>query len=220
MTHLAHAVDRVGAFAQAERNIVRIGILAPLTSGFLDDLLRLAVDQRSPPQLSLTEGSAAEHLSGLRTGRLDLAFLTEAPASARCANRPLWRERLVAVLPTQHALAAKTQLGWPDLVDEHFLIPSGGSAGDIEGLLINRFTRLGRTPSITRQAAGRETLMRLIALGQGVMITVESAAGAALAGVIGRPIAREAAPFHAVWSAQNSKPAVKRLIALAVQHAP
>lgn len=219
MAHLAQAVDQVGAFAEAERNIVRIGILAPLTPGFLDDLLRSTVEQRRPPQLLLTEGAAAEHLAGLRTGRLDLAFLTGAPDATRRSVRPLWREPLVAILPTHHGLTAKAELNWADLVDEQVLIPSGGSACDIEALLIERFMRLGRTPAITRQAVGRETLLRLIALGQGVMVAMESATGPAQAGVTSRPIARETAIFHAVWSPQNSKPAVRRLIALASRQA-
>lgn len=215
MTHLAHAVDRVGVFAQAERNIVRIGILAPLTPGFLDDLLRGAVGKSPPWQLSLTEAPHCDLIAALQAGRLDIAFLTGAPSVARCRVRPLWTERLVAALPVGHRLAVKTAVTWLDLIEERFLMSAAPSAVDIEDLMIRRFRRLGRSPSILRQAVGRDTLLRLVAMDQGLAVIVESAIARDHAGVVYRPISREIASFSATWSPLNGKPAVRRLIALA-----
>lgn len=214
MTHLAQAVDRVGDFAKAERNLVRIGILGPLTPGFLDDLLRAAVAGTPTPQLSITEASAHDHLAALRTGRLDIAFVRASIASGY-RHLPLWTERLVAVLPAGHPLEAKATVNWSDLAGECFLMSAADPARDIEDLLIRRFHRLGQSPSVLRQAAGPETLLRLVAMGQGLAVMAESTITASQAGVIYRAIRREILPFSAVWSTHNAKPAVRQLIARA-----
>lgn len=214
MAHLAQAVDRVGAFARAERNVVRIGILAPLTSGFLDELLRTAVARTPPVQLSITEASSHEHLAALRTGRLDIAFVRASIASG-CCDLPLWTERLVVALPAGHRLETKATVSWSDLAEECFLMSAVDSARDIEDLVIRRFRRLGRSPSVLRQAAGHETLLRLVAMGQGLAVIAESAITASQGGVIYRAISREILPFSAVWSPHNAKPAVRQLIARA-----
>lgn len=214
MTHLAHAVDRVGALVEAERSIVRIGILSPLAPGFLDDLLRGAVARTPPVQLSITEASAHAHLAALRTGRLDIAFLM-ACAAGGCRDLPLWTERLVAALPAGHPLEAKGKVNWLDLAQERLLLSVADSARDIEDLVIRRFQRLGRSPSVLRQAAGADTLLRLVAMGQGLAVITESAISASQAGVIYRPITREILPFGAVWSPHNTKPALRQLIARA-----
>jgi len=214
MAHLAQAVDRVGAFAKAERNLVRIGILGPWTPGFLDDLLRAAVTGTPTPRLSITEALAHDHVAALQAGRLDIAFLSGEPPAPDILTRRLWTERLVVVLPVDHRLAIRPVVGWSDLVEERFLVAGRGPAGDGEDLLVRRFARLGRPPMLLRQAVGPDTLLRLVALGQGLVVTVASAT-AGQAGVICRPIAREVVAFNAVWSARNGKLAVRRLIVLA-----
>jgi len=214
MTHLAQAVDRVGALAAAERNLVRIGILGPLTPGFLDDLLRAAVAGTPTPRLSITEAPAHDHIVALQSGRLDVAFLSGESPAPDVMIRRLWTERLVVVLPADHRLAAKPVVGWSDLAEERFLVAGPGLVGGGEDLLVRRLTRLGRPPVLLRQAVGPDTLLRLVALGQGLVVTVASAT-AGPAGVVCRPIAREVVAFNAAWSSQNGKLAVRRLIALA-----
>lgn len=215
LAELDRAVDRIGAAARTEQDLVRIGLLAPLTGGFLDRLLRAAVGKWPTRQFLITEASSRDHIAALRGGRLDVAFLVGRPSVAGCAVRPLWRDSLVAVVPSSDDLAALAEVNWSDLIGRRFLIPEAGPGREMEDFLARRLARRGGQAVILRQAAGRDTLLHLVALGQGLMLAPASASATGPDSVVYRPIARAILSFNAIWSPNNPKPAVHRLLALA-----
>lgn len=80
---------------------------------------------------------------------------------------------------------------------------------------MHRMTGLGRHPKIHVQRIGRDNLLPLVTLGQGLTLVNEAMTVAQFPGIAYRPIAGEVLPFSAVWSPRNDNPAFRRLLSTA-----
>jgi DNA-binding transcriptional LysR family regulator len=74
-----------------------------------------------------------------------------------------------------------------------------------------------RPPSIQKADVGRETVMHLVAMGQGVSLTSEATIATSFPDVVFRPIAGDDATlqFSAIWWPGNDNPALRRFLSLA-----
>lgn len=66
-----------------------------------------------------------------------------------------------------------------------------------------------------RQAVGRDNLMQLVAMGQGLTLTSEAITATRFPGVVFRPLNGQVWPYSAIWSPRNDNPALRRLLSLA-----
>lgn len=200
------AVDRATEFARADHATLRVGVLAGLGGGVLQDLLRQLVTAEPDLALDLVEGGAETLAAALGQGRLDLAFLL-AP-QAGLASTPAWRERLVVAVPIADPLAEATSLCWTDLAGRRVLVvdPVAGLVRDLAARRLGSAAILGR-------AAAPASLARLVALGQGLGLVGEGDACRAT-GVVYRPLARSFLGFDAVLGRRPEKPVVRQLLAL------
>jgi len=107
------------------------------------------------------------------------------------------------------------ELGWRDLVDERFIVSDGAPGSEIHDYLVQRLADLGRHPEIDTQYVGRDNLLSLVAIGQGVTVMSEAGTAAQFPGTAYRQLAGEVLPFCAVWSPRNDNPAWRRLLSLA-----
>jgi DNA-binding transcriptional LysR family regulator len=74
---------------------------------------------------------------------------------------------------------------------------------------------LGYHPDIQAQYVGRDNLLSLVAIGQGLTIVSEAMVAAQMPGITYRPILNDILPFSAVWSRRNDNPALRRLLSMA-----
>jgi hypothetical protein len=68
--------------------------------------------------LSVAEFRYHEICSALEGRRLDAALIPSVILWPHAAALPVYRERLVAALPIEHRLSARSALDWASLVDE------------------------------------------------------------------------------------------------------
>ena len=212
MVELDRAVDQVADLARGEQDTLRIGILAPLGPGPLDDLLRRLLAAVPDLTLEIAEGDAREHFDALARGRLDVAFLPGQVSGQRFDVHRAWREHLLAALPADDALAAQHSVRWKEIVERRLLLPAEGRR-DLEALIARRVRRLGGEARMAPQLAGHATVLRLAALGQGVALVPESCAPR-VNGVVYRPIHREILAYNAVIGRRPQKPVARRLLGL------
>lgn len=211
--HLAEAADAVESVGRAERAVLRIGVIQPLGQGVLAALLARFLAQRPPYAFTLHEASPEVHLAALATRRLDLAFLPEGAEPRGLTARPAWPEGLVVALRRDHPLAGRGALTWPDLAEMPVLVAQDPFGREILGL------RAGQAPlsdgvNAPAHAASLETLLRLAALGQGLVVLGASQAGALPSDLACRPLKGAEIGFAAVWSPRNEKLALRRALRL------
>lgn len=215
LSQIGHAAIDAGSCGRGEAGIIRIGIFSSLASGFLSDLLRTYVDANPGVRPDLIEGGPTAHIVSIQRHHLDIAFLTGQPIADGCDVAHLWNERVYVALPGEHELVSRSEISWADLGDRHFIISETDPGPEIHDYLIKHLADLGRHPSVERHRVGRDNLMHLVAMGQGITLTSEATTASCFPGVIYRPMSEEILPFCAIWSPQNDNPALRRLLSLA-----
>lgn len=208
-------VTKVAAVGRAEQGLIKVGIFSSLASGFLFDLLRAFGTRHPNVQVDLIDGNPPEHIAAVRKLCLDVAFITGTAAWDGCEAEHLWCEKVFVVLPDNHPLTGKPELGWGDLVSERFIVSDVAPGQEIHDYLVAHLAGLGRHLDIQSQQVGRDNILSLVALGRGLTLTSEATTVAQFPGITYRELADEVLPFSMVWSAQNDNPASRRLLSLA-----
>ncbi len=217
--HLDRAIQTAGAISDGLEGRLTIGLHTSIASGFLADLRRRYRAAHPRIEQAITEGRSSETLALVREGRLDVAFVVNTAGPPDCHSRDLWRELIVVALPTDHPLASLTTIVWDDLAPELFLVRQGASGPQVFEHVVRRISERGISPHIQRFDVGRDTMMHMIAAGDGITLTTEVASHVPFPGVVFRSIADETdeARFSAVWSPHNRNPALRNLLDLATE---
>lgn len=202
------AVDRAAEAGLGDQGVLRVGVLAGLGGGVLQDLLRRLVEAAPGLGVELIEGEARQLDLALAHGRLDLGFLLA--GARKLIVAPAWRERLMVAVPIGDPLATASSLAWPDLIG-HRLLTAGPIASLVDDLVARRLGP-GACEAIGR-AATPASVARLAALGQGLGLVNEGDA-ARVTGVVYRPLARTFLSFDAVLGRRPEKPILRRLLTL------
>ncbi len=214
LMHVGEATYDAASFGRGEQGVVRIGIFSSLAAGFLGNLLRAYVAAHPAAQPILIEGGPAEHIAAIRRRDLDIAFLTGRPVADGSEWAHFWDERVYVALPTDHHLISKSEISWKDLQGQNFIVSETDPGPEIHDYLVKHLADLGLHPSIERHGVGRDNLMHLVAMGQGLTVVHEAAVVVRFPGIDYRPLKDEILPFCAIWSPLNDNPALRRLLSL------
>ncbi len=202
------AVDRAAEAARGDHGVLRVGVLAGLGGGVLQDLMRRLIGGESGLGVEILEDDARGLTARLIQGQLDIGFLLGAPE--RLAARPAWRERLIVAVPAEDRLADERSLSWCDLTG-HRLLVAGPIAPAVDRM---KLRRLGQGSfSAIATAPTPASVARLVALGQGLGLVNEGDA-ARVTGVVYRPLSRSFLTFQAVLGRRPEKPILRRLLAM------
>lgn len=214
---LSRAAQLAAATHKGQRGVLRVGILASLTTGFLHCVLRRFRELQPHLQIILQEGTSLETLHALSTGRLDISFVTGQHDMRGYHSKVLWNESVYVVLPEKHWLAGQELVSWDELRDENFIVSHGGPGSEIQDYLIRMLSRSGFRPRIDVHDVSRENLLNLVSMGYGLTLTSTSSLRRDVEGVFFRPIAgeRDVLASSAVWSAGNVNPALRHLLSVA-----
>jgi LysR family transcriptional regulator, transcription activator of glutamate synthase operon len=199
----------------------RLTVGAMHTMGPVDLSLLLADFHARHPAVELTvrEQSSEELAEMLRVDELELAFLsvTERVESHGLGLHQLVTEPLVALLPTDHRLAARRRVRLAELADEPFVGFREGAR--LRELLVSAAREAGFEPRIALESNDSRRIRSLVARGFGVAILPRSdadEAGAAIAvAALQPPLTRD---ITLAWRAERRhSPAAAAFLDLA-QH--
>lgn len=215
LRHIDTGASDVAAVGRSEEGHVRVGVFSSLASGFLFDLLRQYGTLHPNVRVDPVEGNPAEHVAAVRTLHLDVAFITGTRTWEGCETEHLWCERVFVVLPDDHPLADKAEIGWPELAAERFIVSDVAPGQEVHNFLVAHLSDLGSHPDIQSHHVGRDNMLSLVAVGRGITLTSEATIVAKFPGITYRELAGEVLPFSMVWSARNDNPACRRLLSMA-----
>ncbi len=138
--------------------------------------------------LRLTETMTAQQLQMLRTGRLDLALIRPPMTASEFPFEVLRQERLVALLPEAHPLAALESLSITDLAGEPIIIPAKRARPYAYDLVMAYFASAGLVPRILQETTEKPAMLAMVAAGIGVALAPDWTETLSRAGVRFRPI--------------------------------
>ena len=217
LLQLDHAVESAAAAGSGSLGRLSIGILSSMGAGYLRELIHIYCGRHPDITVQILENASEEHIALIRKRRLDVAFIMDTTDVMGCDMATLWNERLFVVLPEDHALRSRNAIEWHDLSKERLIVRQSERNPALCTRLSRRLVDRGQIPNVKKMNVGRETLMHLVALGQGLGLTSKSTIATPFPNVIFRPIAGEdeLLQFCAVWLPNNDNPALRRFLSVA-----
>ena len=184
---LAHARAALAAVTAARdvadevtgllRGRVAVGMVVGCTSTVLADLLADFAAAHPAVEVVLVEGSGADLLAALSTGRLDLAWVGRAqPPPSGVQTAVLYEEEQVAVVPVAGPLRGRS-LAVADLVSHRLLALPPGTGG--RAALDAACAAAGVAPVVACEATGLDMICLLAERGLGTGVVPASVAAAA-----------------------------------------
>lgn len=215
LAEIDRAVADVGAMGRGHLGTIRIGLTSPLAKGFLARLLVRFSEQHRAVQMEFVEESHTQLLAYLERGDLDIAFMAVPSDVGNLTARELWSEDVYLVLPEGDVLAQQDEIEWSDVRGHNFLVTDATPGREIATFVFRQLASIGYSPTISRTRVSAQTLMQLIAMGQGISIAGHAIVDTSFPGVTYRRIQQCSIPFSGVWSNDNDNPAFRRLLSLA-----
>lgn len=118
--------------------------------------------------VDVEEWSSPDIVAALREGVADIGIVSDAVDLSGLTAVPLAEDRLVAVLPSSHRLAAAASLRLADIADEDFIGLSPGSA--LQDYLALQASRMGKALTLRVRLKGFDAICRMVEAGVGVAI--------------------------------------------------
>ncbi|MFH8553772.1 LysR family transcriptional regulator [Streptomyces celluloflavus] len=191
----AAAIDRVRRIASGHEGELRLGFISSLGYDLLPRLLRRTHAELPGLRLHLSQHSSAELLGMLHTGTLDLALVRLPVTGAdQLTVRQIGVERLVAVLPERHPLAAESSLDLSELAEQEFALPKPGALPGLTQQVALACAQAGFTPRPRGRADDLPGLLGYVAAGLCLALAPAQVRSLGIPGVTCRPL-RGASPY-------------------------
>ena len=156
--------------ATSQPMILHLGIARGVPSTRLAQLLAVQREQAPEVSVRVHEVSAGELRAGLLEGCYDVGLSLTDETDVGLRSQPLWRERMVAVLPAGFPLMAQGDLSLDDLLQFSVLRWSAEACDALE----QRISVLGGRRDAIQQVTSFELMALLVAAGYGVGVAAES----------------------------------------------
>ena len=210
------AVVHVRRAASGAVGRLAIGFVSTVDYSILPSLVRRFRQKHPGVALKLLELTSDRQQSLLQAGELDLGLSILPRPAPGLAQRPVFREPLIAAVPAAHRLArSRRRIGVRALADDGFIHFPRELAPGLYDLVIAACQRAGFTPRLAQEAIQMQTILGLVAAGLGVALVPACMANLRRAGL--RYLALDAAgsivETAALWHADNRSPALAALLA-------
>lgn len=208
------ARDSARRVAAGVAGSLSLGFTAMSAASILPEILRESDEHLPGVETTLNELVSSDQFAGLGVGDLDLGLVRLPPPDPQISSRLIHRERLVAAVPTSHALGQSAEplsVGDLDGVDMIDYDRAGASyfADLVASVLVNV------RPRSRQRVTQVHTMLALVAAERGVAIVPEAATTFHLDGITIRSLAEWTEPsveIRAVWHPHNSNAALHRAL--------
>lgn len=187
------AIDTAKRFARGEVGTLRVHFTtsAPLLPKF-PRAIRSFHERYPDIHLELKIQTSQSILDALMLGNLDIGFVRPAARTVlprEVSSIPLYKDRLMLVLPAEHPLASATgPIPLRELADEDFLLRPTQRAGGFYEQIFGLCAEAGFTPRVVQETQDTATAFGLVAAGLGVTIAPESLQAIRLSDIVWREI--------------------------------
>ncbi len=209
-------IERARRAARGEVGRLTLGFVSGMVFGGLPDVVRTFREQYPNVGIELRELTAQEQEVGLRASQLDIGLMLLPVRDPGFAAEALWRQVLVAALPSAHPLALKETLSIADFAHEPFVFFPRQIRATYYDQVMRWCASAGFAPRIVQEAIEVPTLLSLVAAGLGVFFPIRFFQQVSLPGVTYRAI--DGAPIVdivAVWRRQEDNPVVQAFLKVA-----
>jgi DNA-binding transcriptional LysR family regulator len=178
------AGEQVRRISDGQEGRLVIGCVGSATYSLLPRLVRRLRETLPGVEVSVRgEMLAPAQLVALQAGEIDLALLRPPVRQPGLTVETIRRDRLLAILPAGHPLAARDELSVADLRNEEFVAHAGHGRSVMSSILTTACADAGFVPNVRHEVAETSTLVTLVAAGLGVAVVPAPTAALDIAGV-------------------------------------
>jgi DNA-binding transcriptional LysR family regulator len=193
LASVERAADRARAIARGSQGTLSIGFVgSAMFSPTLPNILREFRGAHPDVELVLRELPTTAQLAALVAGELDVGVIRGpvelAELDGQLELMTIQRERLVAAVPADHALAAQRRVRPDELRGESFVILARREAPGLYAGLAAAMGDAGGLPEDVLEVAEMQTIISLVAGGFGVSLVPASVGRIDRSGVAFRPL--------------------------------
>ncbi len=216
---LSESTQRVRRAGTGEEGELRLGYIGPPTEPFLSRLLREYRQRYPRVSLHLEERTPERVWEMVAKGRLSAA-LTRPVSSAEPLGLKtvfLRDERLGAVVPSTHPLAARRSLNWKDLAGEPLVVLARREGVGLHDAVLAGCRQAGFLPRLAHTPSLIGTVLTYVEAGEGIGVVTEGIVTPArpLRFVLLRPTV--SVPLVLVWHEDEDTPPVQRFRELVIE---
>jgi DNA-binding transcriptional LysR family regulator len=165
------AIDTARRASEGLTGRITIGFMGSVSYELLPRILRDFRTRFPAIHVDLREQTSVEQIESLHASKIDLGIVRLPLNNAADLNmRTIEVERLIAVLPRDHRLAASQTLRLEDLADAPFMIFPPDKSPSLHAKFLMACDEAGFSPRIALEAWQMASMVSLVAAGMGVVL--------------------------------------------------
>lgn len=215
LSHLRGAVRMARHAAEGSVGRVRVAYMDFAINGLLPDILERCRARYPGISIELGYMPSFEQRSAVVEGKVDLAFMIGPFSAPRIETLTLERQRLVALLPEAHPLAARPALQPGDLLDQPFVMGAQPGWTTFRTQVFDLFHRIGATPRVVQEASTSDAVFGLVAAGVGISLYTDCVQNVQRRGLTYRYLDHpERVENILAWNRDTLRPGAEKLVTL------
>jgi len=209
------AVEAARRAASPAKQVFALGFLTGQEMTWLPRAMRVLRDELPNIDVTISSGYSPDLADAVARGKLDLAFVRREPG-LDLEYHVIHREKLVALMPSDHRLTAKSAIGPSDLRGETFVMASN-KARVLHDVVAQYLRENGIDPKPEHGVDNLAMAMSLVASTRGVSLMPEYANNLLPWSVVSRPLEGEAPTVDLAlgYSRSNASPVLKMFLSRA-----
>ena len=213
----AYVISR--GVATGKKGRLRIGFHASMLFRGLPEAV--AAIKRDEPliEVELAEMSSQDQVHALLTGELNVGFTHAMVAPEGLASLTVYREPLVACLPSSHRLAKKSEIELSQLQREDFIIFSREASPAYFDRIVSLCVDAGFNPNIRHHIRQWLTVVSMASKGMGVAIVPQSLKNSGVpAAFVPLSDAAAVSTIQCMWLPGDESPLLQRMVGYVREH--
>lgn len=187
-------------------SVIRIGTFTSVSRNWLPQWMSRFRARYPGVRFVLSQGEYTMIERWIREGSVDFGFVSPAAVSG-LELTPLYRDRMLAVLPPSHPLAVKERVSLQELAKEPFILLDEGASS----VPLAAFAAAGLQPDVQFQVYDDYTILPMVEQGLGVSVMYELVLRGLAQEVALRPLATPVERTIALaWRSKSAMPIAAR----------
>ncbi len=198
--------------ASGTKAILRIGYTTISGHSVVPDIAREFRRSNPDVRMELTYMTSPMQRDRILQDEIDLGFVDGQFQSSEIESCPVARHRLMALLPSQHPLAAKSTVTVGELSSEELVMGTSLEWPTLRRIVVDAFQRSGHVLSVAQEASSLTGILGLVMAGVGITVFcgVPRFCGEAIAA---RPLVPETlVETHLSWRRKGLSDAMRRFV--------
>lgn len=208
------AENTVRLLSSGTKAILRIGYTTITGHSLVPDIAREF--RRSNPQvrLELTYMTSPEQRDRILQDEIDLGFIEGHFQSSEIESRPVARHRLMALLPPDHPLTARSSVTVEELAKENLVMGTNSEWPTLRRIVVDTFQRAGHVMEVAQEASSLTGILGLVTAGVGITVFCGVPRFCGRESIVARPLAIDShVETHLAWRRKSLSDAMRRFVA-------